>query len=166
MPKFERYHQAVNFLEGLANLRYKYYARDKHGDKSLYLRRMRYFLNLLGNPDRGMKYVHVTGTAGKGSVANLMQRVLMAEGFRVGLFTSPFVTTTIEKIKVNDIYISPNEFADLLERVKPVIDKAYAKSPYGGLAYFEVLIAMGFLYFKRQKCDWAILEVGMGGRFD
>ena len=53
-----------------------------------------------------------------------------------------------------------------MERVKPAIDKAYAKSPYGGPAYFEVLIAMGFLYFKRQKCDWAILEVGMGGRFD
>ena len=132
----------------------------------MYLRRMRSFSNLLGNPDRGMKYVHVTGTAGKGSVANLMQRVLMAQGYRTGLFTSPFVTTTIEKIKVNDLYISPNEFADLLERVKPAIDKAYAKSPYGGPAYFEVLIAMGFLYFKRQKCDWAILEVGMGGRFD
>src|SRR3989338_375395 len=166
MDKFARYHRSVEFLEGLANLRYKYYAEDKSGDKSIYLKRTRYFLNLLGNPDYGIKFIHVTGTSGKGSVCSYLHEVLLASGKKAGLFTSPFVVTTIEKIKVGNLYISPDEFADLVEEVKPALDRAYAESPHGGPAYFEVILAIGLLYFKRKKCEWAVLEVGMGGKYD
>ncbi|MEK7201671.1 MAG: hypothetical protein AAB737_03490, partial [Patescibacteria group bacterium] len=98
MDTFRRYHQAVDFLEGLSNLpAEKDYMRDR-SNPSLYLKRMRYFLALLGNPDRGFKFIHITGTAGKGTVTTMVHEILHAAGSNVGSFTSPFVTTSIEKI--------------------------------------------------------------------
>jgi len=132
----------------------------------VYLKRMRYFLNVLGNPDRGMKYIHITGTAGKGSVTNMVHEIIHASGKMVGSFTSPFVTTTIEKIKVGDLYIDPNEFADTVEYLKSFIDYAYLHGPYGRPSYFEICFALAVIYFKRRRCEWVVLEVGLGGRFD
>lgn len=163
---FSSYFEAVSFLEGLYNLPAvgSYMTDRNHTGK--YLQRMRYFLNLLGNPDRGIKYIHVTGTAGKGTVTNTLHEVLFQAGKKVGSFTSPFVTTTIEKIKVGDQYISPDKFVSILNDIKPHIDYAYMHGPYGRPSYFEILIAIGFLYFKKTKCEWVVLEVGCGGRFD
>jgi dihydrofolate synthase/folylpolyglutamate synthase len=127
---------------------------------------MRYFLELIGNPDHGMKYIHITGTAGKGTVTNMVHEILKVSGKNVGSFTSPFVTTSIEKIKVKDSYISPDELADIVEHLKPFIDKAYLTGPYGRPSYFEIFLAISFVYFKRQKCEWVVLEVGLGGRYD
>ena len=135
-------------------------------DPTVYIKRMQWFLDLLGNPERNFKYVHVTGTAGKGTVAAMIQQALSKNGKRTGLFTSPFVTTSIEKIQVGDLYIDPNEFAEIVENIKPAIDKAFAKCPWGGPSYFERFLAIAFVYFKKQKCDWVVLEVGCGGRYD
>jgi dihydrofolate synthase/folylpolyglutamate synthase len=166
MPRFTHYHNAVRFLEGLSNIRReKDYMRDRKRS-DIYLLRMRYFLRLLGNPDRGMRYVHITGTAGKGSVAAMVQRGLIASGETTGLFTSPFVTTTIEKFKVGDTYIPPDEFTDIAETIMPSLDRAYKESPYGGPTYFETILAIAFVYFKRKKCVWVVLEAMCGGRYD
>jgi dihydrofolate synthase/folylpolyglutamate synthase len=164
--KFERYFKAVRFLEGLSNLPLpRDYSEDyKHSEG--HLRRMRYFLELLGNPDKHFKFIHITGTAGKGSVAQMMQEVLIASGKNTGLFTSPFTTTSIEKIRVNNKYIAPDEFADIVESLKPYINKAYAKCPYGGPSYFELFFAIALVYFARKKCEWVVCEVGCGGRHD
>ena len=166
MNNFERYHDAINFLEGLSNLPIKedYMAKQRH--LGVYLKRMRYFLTLIGNPDRGMKYIHITGTAGKGTVTNMVHEILNVSGKKVGSFTSPFVTTSIEKIKVGDLYISPGTLADIVEYLKPFIDKAYLEGPYGRPSYFEIFLAIAFLYFKQEKCEWVVLEVGLGGRYD
>lgn len=166
MDTFRRYHQAVDFLEGLSNLpAEKDYMRDR-SNPSLYLKRMRYFLALLGNPDRRFKLIHITGTAGKGTVTTMVHEILAVSGKKVGSFTSPFVTTSIEKIRVGEKYIAPGEFADIVEYLKPYLDRAYVTGPYGRPSYFELFLAIAFLYFKRQGCEWVVLEAGVGGRYD
>ncbi len=127
---------------------------------------MKYFLKLLGNPETAFKCVHIAGTSGKGTTTDLVHEMLRAAGKKVGSFTSPSVVAAIEKIKVDDLYISPDDFAGILEELKPLIDRAYATSPYGGPSSFEILLAMAFVYFKKQKCEYAVLEVGLGGRYD
>ena len=166
MVKFERYHKAVNFLEGLNNLPLQGdYIIDKH-HADVYLKRMRHFLKLLGNPDKKLRFIHIAGTSGKGTVTNMVHEILNAAGKNVGSFTSPFVTTSIEKIKVGDKYISPDKFADIVDYLKPFIDKTYIDGSYGRVSYFEIFLAIALIYFKKQKCEWVILEVGLGGRYD
>lgn len=161
---FQKYYEAVSYLDTLHEK--KVYMQDPEYPK-IYLKRTRYFLEMLGNPDEGLKFIHITGTAGKGTVANLIQRELMnSHKGPVGLFTSPFVTTTIEKIQVNDLYIDPLEFADIVESLKPLIQRAKLESPYGSPSKFEVLLAIGLLYFKKMRCQYVVLEVGAGGRYD
>jgi len=161
----KKYHQAVDYLESIINLEQPDYLKKTNG-RSLFLKRFEYFLKILGNPQKGLNYIHVGGTSGKGSVATMIQSILTEAGLKTGLFTSPFLTTSIEKIKVDDLLISPAELADLVEKIKPAIDKAYLTSPYGRPSYFEIFTALAFLYFKQKKCDYVVLEVGLGGRFD
>lgn len=132
----------------------------------VYLKRMRYFLELLGNPDKKIKFIHIAGTSGKGTVTNTIHEILNGAGKNVGSFTSPSVTTSIEKIKVKDKYIAPDEFAVIVDYLKPFIDKAYLEGPYGRPSYFEIFLAIAMVYFQRQKCEWVVLEVGLGGRYD
>ena len=166
MSKFEKYYEAVRFLEGLNNLPLQGdYMIDKH-HADVYIKRMRYFLNLLGNPDKNFKIIHIAGTSGKGTVTNMVHEILNDSGKKVGSFTSPSVTTSIEKVKVKDRYIHPDEFADIVDDLKPFIDRAYLEGPYGRPSYFEIFLAIALIYFQRQKCEWVVLEVGLGGRYD
>jgi dihydrofolate synthase/folylpolyglutamate synthase len=166
MRKFEKYYKAVDFLEGLSNL-------PLHGDylidtdhPEIYTKRMRYFFSLIGNPDKGLKYIHIAGTSGKGTVTTMLHEIIHVSRKRVGSFTSPSVTTSIEKIRVGDKYISPAEFANIVEYLKPFIDQAYVEGPYGRPSYFEIVFAIAIIYFKKKECDWVVLEVGLGGRYD
>ncbi len=166
MQKFERYHDAFSYILSLLNIPSD---RDYMGGKvrdGVYLLRMRWFLNLLGNPDRGMKYVHITGTSGKSSVTTLVYEMIRASGKKVGTFRSPFMISAIEDIEVNGLYIAPDEFADLVDYLKPFLDRAHVESPYGMPSYFEIFFMLSILYFKQKKCDWVVLEVGLGGRYD
>jgi dihydrofolate synthase/folylpolyglutamate synthase len=95
----------------------------------------------------------------------MLHEVLHASGKKVGLFTSPYVTTTTEKIRIGGKYIAVPEFLRLVEYVKPFIQKAQ-KGPYGGPSAFEIFFVIAVLYFKQQKCEWVVLEVGLGGRYD
>ncbi|MFC1663049.1 bifunctional folylpolyglutamate synthase/dihydrofolate synthase [Patescibacteria group bacterium] len=166
MEKYQRYYQAVSYLENLSNLKQQQDYMNDHRRPEIFLKRMREFLRLLNNPDRNLNFIHLTGTAGKGTVAIMLQEILLASGQKVGSFTSPFATTSIEKIRINNNYISPHKFADLVEELKPIIDQAYSQSRYGGPSYFEIFLALALLYFKREKCDWIILEAGAGGSYD
>lgn len=166
MNKFEEYKKAVVFLESLSNLPLQGdYMIDKH-HADVYIKRMRYFLKLIGNPDKKMKFIHITGTSGKGTVTNMVHEILHTAYKKVGSFTSPYVTTSIEKIKVNDKYIAPDEFTEIVDYLKPFIDKSYTEGPYGRPSYFEIFLAIALIYFQRQKCEWVVLEVGLGGRYD
>lgn len=167
MNSYANYQSAIRYLEGLANLPTQQpYLAGGSGDRSIHLKRMDSFLSQIGHPEKTLKIIHITGTSGKGSVTNMLHEVLHAAGHCVGSFTSPFVTTSIEKIKVGTRYISPGEFAEIVEELKPIIDRAYLFGPYERPTYFELFFAIALLYFKRMKCEYALLEVGLGGRYD
>ena len=164
--QYSAYHQAVSFVESFSNTS----MRDNIGvdkkDPSFFLHRTRYFLELIGSPHNGFKYIHVTGTAGKGTVTSMIHTVLSESKKKVGIYTSPYVTATIEKFKVNDLYISPKDFVNIVEYLKPFIEQAYVYSPYGAPSAFEICLAIALIYFKRQQCEYVVLEVGLGGRYD
>ena len=169
MSETDRYHQAVKYIEAFSNTSLRNSLRNNFGenkkDPAVFLDRVRYFLKLLGNPEKGFSYIHVTGTAGKGTVSTMLAEVLVASGKKTGLFTSPYVTTTIEKVWVDGKYIAPSALVDLVEYLKPFIAKA-ERGPYGGVSAFELFFVIALLYFKQQKCEWVVLEVGLGGRYD
>ncbi len=166
--KFASYYRAIEYLESLGNIGGGYQKTDlkSHPRPEMYLERMQDFLDLLGNPERGSKYIHITGTAGKGSVAATVHNELVKAGKRSGLFTSPFTVSTIEKIQVGDKYIDPLVFADITESIKPQIDEMIKRGRHGAPSYFEMILAIALLYFEKEECEYVVLEVGLGGRYD
>ncbi|MFA6304264.1 MAG: cyanophycin synthetase [Patescibacteria group bacterium] len=162
---FTKYQQAVKFLESLFNLPIRDYLGQTKG-RSFYLKRLNWLLEKLNHPEKSYKIIHIAGTAGKGTTTHLLHQMLLAAGFKVGSYYSPHTTTTIERIKVNQKYIAPAELVDLTDQIKPYLNQAALVSPYGQPSYFETLLAMAFLYFKKQRCRYVILEAGLGGKHD
>lgn len=115
----------------------------------------------LGNPQNELKFIHVGGTNGKGSFCAMTDSILRAAGYKVGLYTSPFVRVFNERMRVNGENIPNDTLARLTERAKAVADRM-ADRP----TEFELITAIAFDYFREEKCDLVILEVGMGGRLD
>jgi dihydrofolate synthase/folylpolyglutamate synthase len=121
----------------------------------------------LGDPQDRFPAIHVAGTNGKGSVSAMLAGIMKEHGFRTGLYTSPHLARVEERIRVDGASIPPRRFQGLLERLKATIDGLMAD---GRLdyhpTYFEVMTALAFLRFAERNVDIAVLEVGMGGRFD
>ncbi|MDB5259117.1 MAG: hypothetical protein JWO73_325 [Candidatus Taylorbacteria bacterium] len=162
---FEDYRKAVAFVESFSNTSLRNNFGPEKRDPSFYLDRPRWFCKLIGNPEAAFKCVHITGTAGKGSVSTMTHEILLAAGKKAGLFTSPYVTTTIEKFRVGNAYISPKEFVETVEYLKPFIEQAKS-GPYGAPSAFDIFVAIAFIFFKNHGCEWVVLEVGLGGRYD
>jgi dihydrofolate synthase/folylpolyglutamate synthase len=120
----------------------------------------------VGNPHQKRRAVHITGTKGKGSTAIIIASVLNGLGLTTGLFTSPHLIYLGERMKVNDRMISQNMFVELINMLKPYIDRITLKDPILMPTFFEIVTAIAFLYFERMKTDISVLEVGMGGRLD
>ncbi|MDD2805950.1 MAG: Mur ligase family protein [Elusimicrobiales bacterium] len=114
-------------------------------------------LDRLGNPQQRLKTVHVTGTNGKGSACALLEAAARAAGLKTGLFISPHLVSMTERIRVSGVNITEADFAALFSEV-------YAAGP--DLSFFELLTCMAFVHFDRVKTDLAVIEVGIGGRFD
>lgn len=125
------------------------------------LERIKSLLRRLGSPHEKVPVVIVGGTNGKGSVTSAISSVLRAEGYLTGDYTSPHLVNLTERIKLGGEEISPDELAALILRVKDAAD-AGGESP----SYFEVVTAAAFVYFAERGADFAVLEVGMGGRWD
>ena len=125
------------------------------------LSRIAQLLHMAGDPHKGMRYVHITGTNGKGSTAAMVAGVLQQAGYRTGLFTSPHIQRFGERIKVNGEEIPQQEVDRLSLQLR-----AWADDMPQRPTEFELYTAMGFIYFAAQHCDIAVLEVGMGGEFD
>jgi len=166
--KNSKYYAAVNYLEslGYSGSGYQRTNLRSYPRPTMFLERMQDFLDSIGNPEIGFKYIHITGTAGKGSVAAAVHSALVRAEKRAGLFTSPFTISTIEKIQVGKRYIDPLIFADITEHLKPYVDKAIESGRHGIPSYFELILAIALLYFKKEKCEYVVLEVGLGGRYD
>ncbi len=129
------------------------------------LHRMRHLLNALGNPQDKLKFVHIAGTNGKGSVAYMLDSVLRASGYRTGLYTSPHLVRFNERMSADGETISDPELCRITEKVKSASEslKLQGNESIGG---FEFATAMAFMYFLEKNCDIVVLETGLGGRFD
>ena len=125
------------------------------------LDRTRELLGKLDDPQKELKFIHIAGTNGKGSTAAMLSSILEEAGYRVGLYTSPFINRFNERMQVNHQPIPDEELAALTEYVRPHAD-AMADSP----TEFELITALAMVWFARQKCDIVVLEVGMGGELD
>ncbi|MBC8276519.1 MAG: bifunctional folylpolyglutamate synthase/dihydrofolate synthase [Chloroflexi bacterium] len=130
------------------------------------LRRMEKLLLPLGNPHLETRTVHIAGTKGKGSTAAMISQVLIAAGYKTGLFTSPHLHTLRERIRTSGAMISEADFAALVTKLKPIVEKVNREAAYGELTTFEILTAVVFAYFKSSRLDFQVLEVGLGGRLD
>lgn len=125
------------------------------------LERIGHLLHAIGDPQKGMRFVHVAGTNGKGSVCAMTESILRSAHYRTGLFTSPYIYAFNERMAVDGNPISDEELSDITALIRPYADKMEDKP-----TEFELVTAIGFEYFRRHKCDVVVLEVGMGGRLD
>lgn len=116
-------------------------------------------LERLGNPQDDLRIVHIAGTNGKGSTASALASILRQGGVRVGLYTSPHLHSFTERIQVDGRSVSESAVADLIEEIRPVAEEL-------GTTFFEFATALALLSFQRSGVEWAVLEVGMGGRLD
>ena len=115
----------------------------------------------MGHPERELQYIHVVGTNGKGSFCRMLSAVLTAAGYKTGLFTSPYIETFNERMQIDGENIGNDELAAITGYVKPFAD-TMADPP----TEFELITAVGFEYFRRNRCDIVVLEAGLGGRLD
>ncbi len=118
-------------------------------------------LSLLGNPQDKLRFIHVAGTNGKGSFCSMMSSVLQKQGYKVGLYTSPYIVVFNDRIRVNGLPIAEDDINDLFLRVRQKADTM--KTPPSS---FDFITAAAFLWFYETKCDIVVLEVGLGGRYD
>ncbi len=128
------------------------------------LERISRLLELLGNPQDQLKFVHVAGTNGKGSTCALISSVLRKSGYRTGLFISPYVTDFCERMQINGEIIPRQEVAALVETVFPVVEQMEQSGDI--ITEFEFITTIAMLWFVQNKCDIVVLEVGLGGRLD
>ncbi len=125
------------------------------------LSRVTELLDRLGRPQDGMKFVHIAGTNGKGSCAAMLASVLKTCGYKTGLFTSPYIFRFNERMQINGRQIDDEVLAEIVEKVKSAAE-AMEDHP----TEFELMTAAALLWYKQEKCDIVVLEVGLGGRFD
>ena len=125
------------------------------------LDRVKALCHALGDPQDSLKFIHVAGTNGKGSFCAMLDSVLRAQGYRVGLFTSPYILEFGERMRVDGENISEGELCELVEKIRPIADQMEDKP-----TEFELITAVAFLYFANKGCDYVVLECGLGGRLD
>src|SRR5665648_258331 len=129
------------------------------------LERIQKLMELLGNPEKKLKMIHIAGTNGKGSVSRYVYEGLRSNGYKMGLFTSPFLQIFNERIEFDGEYIKDNELEKLTDTV---LEKCSVMVELGldSPTEFEVVTAIAFLYFEQKQADFVVLEVGLGGRGD
>lgn len=128
------------------------------------LERISMLLDLLDNPQNKLQFVHVAGTNGKGSTSTMVSNMLIASGKKTGLFTSPYVIDFCERIQINGVNVDKNIFAECVSEVREKIEELNKKDII--ITEFEAITVSAFLCFLKAECEYVVLEVGLGGRFD
>ena len=152
------YENALDYLYSFVNYSFKHSSELAKAEFNL--DRMRDLMRLLGDPQNDYPIIHIAGSKGKGSTAAFTASALRAANYKVGLYTSPHLQDFTERMQVNGIPISQDEFSVLVEEMKPFV----AQVPF--ITTFELATALGFLCFSRQNVTVAVIEVGLGGRLD
>lgn len=159
------YSEALAYIQSLSDIER---SRDvTQAPPRFNLERVHRLLALAGRPQDRFKSIHITGTKGKGSTAAMIDAVLRASGYSVGLFTSPHLHSFLERISVNGHPISESELAAIASELAPLVELGEQQHPdLGRLTTFEVTTAIAARYFAERRIDFGILEVGLGGRLD
>lgn len=150
----------MNYQEALAYINDK----DKYGSR-LGLESISRLMELLGNPQEGLKYLHVAGTNGKGSVSSYLANCLKTAGYKTGLYTSPYLERFNERMQINGQDIPDESLAQITDKVRDAASKMVEEGMLHPTT-FEIVTAICFVYFQQEKCDYVVLEVGLGGRYD
>jgi len=150
----------VNYEEALSYI----HGTLKFGSK-LGLHNIGALLGLMGNPEKKMKFVHVAGTNGKGSTVQYISSILVESGYKVGIYTSPYIQRFTERIRIGDREINEEDLARITGLVKGKVDIMLGKGE-NHPTEFEIVTAVAFQYYCESNCDIVVLEVGLGGRFD
>jgi dihydrofolate synthase/folylpolyglutamate synthase len=158
---FRTYDEAIKYLYNRTD-----YEQEKHlryNVDTFNLKRMEQLLALVGNPHTKTDTVHIAGTKGKGSTATMLAKMLEANGYKVGLYTSPHLIDLHERISVNSEIISRSSMLNLLNRIYKAVEKT---SKTSNPTFFEIMTALAFMHFADSKVDIAVIETGLGGRLD
>ncbi len=153
---FRRFDEAFDFLRSHTD--YERMAAPP-GRSPYDLRRMTRLVDALGHPERRFRSLHIAGTKGKGSTAHMAEALLRASGFRTGLYTSPHLVHPLERIRLDGVPVSERDFVWAMNRMEEVLRRLRP-------TFFEIMTAGAFLVFARKRVDWAVVEVGLGGRLD
>lgn len=148
------YSEAIEYIHGT----------KKFGSK-LGLNNIRELLKQLGDPHNKLKFIHVAGTNGKGSTSSFITNILTKAGYRVGLFTSPYLEKFNERIKINNDDIADEKLANITKVVKNKVDEMLDNG-FNHPTEFEIVTAIAMQYYAEENVDFVVLEVGLGGRFD
>jgi dihydrofolate synthase/folylpolyglutamate synthase len=159
---FRTYDSAMSYI--FKNTDYEKQQKLRYNVTTFDLTRMEALLKNLGNPHKKVQMVHIAGTKGKGSTATMLAKMIEANDYNVGLYTSPHVTTLHERIVINSQMITNKQMLSLVNRMHATIEKFKKKddSP----TFFEIITALAFMHFADQEVDVAIIETGLGGRLD
>jgi len=149
-----RYKEAMDYIHKVGNF------GSNYG-----LERTLRLLEHLNSPEKRIKFIHVAGTNGKGSTTAMITRLLREKGFKVGMYTSPFLEEFEERIQIDGNNIPKDILGNLMDEVKDAVDKVIEEG-YNHPTEFEIITCLMFLYFFREKVDYAVIEVGLGGRLD
>jgi dihydrofolate synthase/folylpolyglutamate synthase len=158
MDMEKKYQETLDYLYGFVD--YSLTRNFRNAAEKFDLNRTRELLSLLGNPHQKYPIVHVAGTKGKGSTSAMIASVLQAGGYRTGLYSSPHLIDFTERIQIDQLPISPAELCELVDMIKPVVSRIE------GMTTFEITTALAFMHFARMGVDYAVIEVGLGGRLD
>lgn len=159
------YEEAVAYLEGLIDFERASRGVSGFQQRIFKLDRMHALLDLLGNPHRNLRCVHVAGTKGKGSVCAFVDAILRAAGYRVGLYTQPGLVDMRERVMIDRRMIPKDKLVRHVERLKPCVEQM-ASTVHGEVTYFDAMTALAFDYYALGGVDYVVLEVGLGGRLD
>jgi dihydrofolate synthase/folylpolyglutamate synthase len=157
--KISSFQEAIRYLDSFVP------PTSSWGEPSFAHKRGIYLMELLGNPQNKLKVIHIAGTSGKGSTAYMTSAALSSQGYKVGLTVSPHILHLLERIQIANHMISEELFCAYLQEIVPSLEKM-KQSEYGQPTFFEIMVALAYHIFYKVKVDVAVIETGLGGRWD